>query len=453
MRPPSYRSICALILIIAGAVRTARATTPLDVVFQNNSGLPASQVFIGFVGGSTLSATNNASGAALSLSQYGSPNWYSLNQLTQGIDLSDFSGRIYVCYGTPWTFENAGYEPSPTNPSDPNYYDRYDKMELTYDGNPADVADTTSIDYFSIPMTLNVYQGGTSGTLEGTINSSSTAATVVALRNDTPTPGAAIVTDASGNFVRAIGPSVYPPPGGLPASPYDNFSEYLTYLQSTYAPAHGNVVATIAGTFAGVGSSPTTPATMRQTYDFTATLDSSKDITLTGSGGDIGSQTLEIKYADLTSPTGIYGANPSFYLDGSTTAQSPQNDIYGWMIGDLLAGLNIGAVGSTVVRNGEQVGEMQSSQWFGLTDLFSGLQPSNPDYYNQWAATMSNLSDAYNFAYSDRFAPVTATLNPAVVNTLQIEIGGAAVPEPMSGAMLIFGGTALLFRRNRRGAR
>ena len=253
----------ALALLAAGIGGVAWATTPLLLEFKNNSGLANSQVYIGFIGG-TLSATNVATNAALSASTYADPSWYTLNTLPDGIDLTNFSGRIYVGYGTPWTFLNAGYEPPPTVSSDPNYLKQYDKMELTYDGNPADVADTTSIDYFSIPIALKVYQGGPTGTLKGTINASSVATTVSALRNATPTPGAAIVTNGS-TFIRAIGPSAYPPTGGLPASPYNNFSDYLTYLQSTYAPAHGGTVATIEGYFGGVGSNPTTPAPWAKT--------------------------------------------------------------------------------------------------------------------------------------------------------------------------------------------
>ena len=442
------RAAGAAVLLCTGFLPMAEAANPLDVIFKNTSGLADSQVYIGFVGGS-LSATNNATGSAMSASTYADPSWYTLDTLSKGVDLSNFSGRIYVGYGSPWTFANPGYEPSATNPNDPNYTKQYDKMELTYDGNPADVADTSSIDYFSIPISLKVYQGGASGTLKGSINASSTATTVAALRNTTPIPGAAVVTDAKGNFVRAIGPSSYPPTGGLPASPYNNFSSYLTYLLYTYGPGHNGVVADIKGYFGGVGPSPTTAATMGQNYNFTVTMDSSRDMILTGSGTDIGAHTFEYKYADLTSPTGIYGANPVFYLDGSSNPTGPGNDIYGWMTGDLLAGLNIGAVGSTVVRNGTEVGQMPSNQWFGLSDLFSGLQPNNPTYYNDWAATLSPLSNAYNFAYSDRFAPVTATLDPSVVDTLELDIGGPAVPEPGAIGVIVCGAGMLLRRRTK----
>ncbi|MBX9652157.1 hypothetical protein K2Y11_00915 [bacterium] len=405
--------------------------------FTNDSGVANSQVFIGFVGSNFLNATNAANGQSLSTNQFGSEHWYSLDTLSSGINLSNFSGRIYVCYGSPWISTHAGYEPSPISPADPNYHKRYDKIELTYNGNAADVADTTSIDYFSIPIELNVYQGGLNGTLKGSLSASPTKKTVDAVKSLTPTPGSAVVTDGNGEFVRVIAPNAYPPSPGLPASPYDNFDPYLTYLRDSYSPSHGGVIATIAGHFNGVGPAPVTMQTKGQDYQFTATIDSSKNIILTGTGSLIGGHTLLFKYEDLMNPTGIYGANPNFYLDGAPTILTPQNDIYGWMIGDLLAGLNIGAIGSTVVINGVQVGQMQSQQWFTLNKLFDGLQPSHPDFYNQWAAQMSRVSDAYNFAYSDRFAHVLAPLNPSAVDTLEIKlIGSTAVPEVPSSLLL-----------------
>ncbi|MDB5326849.1 MAG: hypothetical protein JWM57_2418, partial [Phycisphaerales bacterium] len=426
------------------ASSAAAAAPPLLVTLKNNSGLADNQVYVGFIGGNTLSATNVNTGQAVLASTYETPHWYTLDQLSKGISLTAFSGRIYVGYGTPWTFANPGYEPSATNPGDANYTKRYDKMEMTYFGNPADVADTSSIDYFSIPMTVKVFKGGPAGTLKGTLKSSSTATTLAALRTLTPTPDAAVVKDSGGNFVRAIGPGVYPPTGGLPASPYDNLGGYLTYLHDNYAPAHGGTVARIKGYFGGVGPAPTTPQTKGQNYDFTVTTNANRDLILTGTGDQVGGHTIVYKYADLVSPTGIYGANAPFTLDGN--ASGPGNDLYGWMAGDLLAGLNIGAVGSTVVRNGVEVGSMTSSQWFGLTNLFAGLQP-NAKYYNAWAAAMGPLSDAYNFAYSDRFAPVTAPLDPSTVDTMEIDIGGASVPEPTALGVATLTVAALLRRQ------
>ncbi|MBX3413228.1 MAG: PEP-CTERM sorting domain-containing protein [Pirellulales bacterium] len=445
-------TVCFLVAPLSCGIRTSLAG-PLSVQFRNESPYDDSQVYIGFVGPETLYATNVATGVAMAASQFGSEHWYTLDTLPRGIDLAGFSGRIYVAYGSPWNFTHAGYEPSAVSPNDPNYFKRYDKVELTYHGNAPDVANTTSIDYFSIPIELNVYRGGTTGTLVNSLAASPTDVTLAALRGLTSPGDAAVVRDAGGNFVRVIGPSSYPPPPGLPSSHYDNFDAYLTYARDTYAPAHGGVLATIAGRFHGVGPAPLTPETKPQDYRFTATIDSEKNITLTGSGTEIGTRTLLFKYGDLANPAGVYGANPFYYLDGNlTTALNPLNDVYGWMIGDLLAGFNIGAIGSTALVGGQPVGTLDSQQWFAMMDLFSALQ-SDQRFYNQWAARLSEVTQAYNFAYTDRFAHVVTPLDPARVDTLEIVLLGdthVLVPEPATWAMLFIGGTALLAERSLR---
>lgn len=431
---------------------------PLAVKFKNTSPFPDSQVYIGFVGGAPLTATNKATNVPLAKSEFGSEHWYTLDTLSQGIDLTSFSGRIYVGYGSPWNFTHAGYEPSPVNPGDPNAHKRYDKVEITYHGNASDVANATSFDYFSIPVGLNVYHGGTGGTLVKALKASPTSVTLAAMETIANPHGAAVVRDGSNNFVRVIGPSVYPPPPGLPASPYDNFDSYLNYLH-TYGQSHGGAIATIKGHFNGIGDNPVTPQTKPQDYAFTATIDAQQNVTLTGQGTLVGNHTLTFHHEELNNPAAIYGANPHFQLDGAP--MTPQNDLYGWIIADLFAGLNIGALGSTVEVNGQQVGQMESQHWFALTQRFAALQP-NQRYYNQWAAQMSELSDAYNFAYTDRFAHVVAPLNPAQVDTLEIVFlrettvgaGTPDLPEPSTAALALLTAAALpALAKRRRPAR
>jgi hypothetical protein len=417
MRKALFALLSAMLVSAAGV---SQAAPPLLLTFKNETTHPFDDIYIGFVGGAaaTLSATNVATGTALALSKFKSEHWYRLSQLPSGIYLYNFSGRIYIGYGKPWTIVRNGYEPSPSSTSDPNYKLRYDKVEITYKGAAADVANTTSIDYFSIPVTLRVYQGGISGKLVGTVTASARDKIVAALVNTTSPARAAVVKNDKDDFVRVVGPPSYPPPPGLPASHYDNFDAYLTYLRDTYAPAHGNVVATVKGRFAGVPPQ-TTPQTKAQTYNFAATIDRQKDITLTGSGSVVGRHTLFLLYADLVAPSGIYGANPLFSLDGKAKT-NPINDLYGWIIGDLLSGLNIGAVGSTVPSGGSTVGQLASSDWFKLKALYSALQPQHKNFYNQYAAALAPVTQAYSFAYSDRFAHVVVPLNPMSVDTLQI---------------------------------
>jgi hypothetical protein len=394
---------------------------PLTVRFTNESGFADKTIFVSFVGGAktTLDAITVAGGTRLALAQKGTENWYALDMLKEGISVTTFvGGRVFFAYGGPLTMRDAGYEPSPTNPSDANYLRRYDKMEMTYSGGKYDVADTTSMDFFSIPIALKARKGGA---IVASVSASPADPVKAALAAITDPAGGALVKDGSGNFVRIIGPGIYPPPPGLPASPYDNFTSYLTYLRDVYAPKHGGVVAKVQGLFGGVGENPTTDVTKRQDYDFTATIDADLNIMLRGRATLAGEHTLLLARADLTAPTGIYGANPMFSLDGAKPS-NPLNDVFGWMIGDLLAGFNIGAVGSEVVAKGATVGEMPSQSWFGLGERFETLQPGRPGNYNRWASTLTPLSQAYNFAYTDRVAHVFAPLNPAVADTLEIVI-------------------------------
>jgi hypothetical protein len=68
---------------------------------------------------------------------------------------------------------------------------------------------------------------------------------------------------------------------------------------------------------------------------------------------------------------------------------------------------------------------------------------------------MSELSDAYNFAYTDRFAHVVAPLNPAQVDTLELVFlretgvgaGNPDLPEPASAAILTLGAVLMLTSR------
>lgn len=436
----------------------------LKVIFKNNSGLSDKLVSIGFVSGSqtapfSISYPSPNSLEPLELEvqplnqEIGKGNWYSLKELSNGVSIQNFSGRIYISYGQTWSVLNTGYEPA-QNITDANFFLRYDKMELTFNGNPADVADLTSIDYWSIPMQLETYLNGTIVQTDNGIKTGMTSYEIYTQLNAltaTPQSGLANALPAlvPGNFTqqpnqpgtgfaRIIGPSSYPPIGGVPVTPYNLFEAYLNSLIQNFGPnttvgktipGLGNgSIATIAGQFNGVGPNvPTSGPQSAQVYNLTASIDTSGDITLSGTVGSNTSTKMVYKKSDLINPSGIYGANAPFSLNGGTS-QNPANDVYGWITGDLLAGLNIGAIGSETVINKTMVGAMTSTDWFTIpnTSLFSNLQNS-PSNYNQYAATLQKLSDAYNFAYSDRFSPVLVSLNPATVDTLQISLLTAIV--------------------------
>jgi hypothetical protein len=447
----------------------------LTIAFTNQSNVDASEVYIGFVAGlgtqvSIINLQDNQPIKAVGDLNGSFPaqgNWYTLNNLSAGVGMDSFSGRIYVCYKTPWAVQYNGYEPG-QSVTDPNMYLRYDKMELTFTGQPADVADLTSIDYWSIPMSLNTLKAGkVVGSVKGLLPGVTTQKIFDELNNLTQPPVSG-VTGPGGidgsplpalvpgqyqqyptgpapgpDFARIIGPSSYPsvyPTTGIPVMPYDLLQGYLTYLLNTFGPSTASgavvptlgagVIASIAGDFAGVGTPP--PASgpqSRQTYNLSATLDADLNITLNGTASGMqGNTSMLYKKGDLLNPSGIYGGNTPFYLNGATTPTNPGNDVYGWMGGDLFSGLNIGGVGSAANIGGKIIGAQPSQSWFTLpvSSFFAGLQPDNR-YYNQWAAALSNLSQAYNFSYSDRFSHVLVSLNPADVDTLQIVLEDGTV--------------------------
>jgi hypothetical protein len=451
----------------------------LNVTFTNKITTNIPVVSVGFVPGSSDSGfniTNAADNSAiLPLNQAkGNGNWYSLDALTSGVNITNFSGRVYFAYGTPWSVEGANYEPA-QSPADANFYLRYDKIEMTFNGDSSDVANLTSIDYWSIPISLNSQKGGNNvpgNSVTGLLNGTTAQDIYNALApltspnpvsgipgnpgadtkplpavvpgsfkkfGDGPTPGT--------TFARIIGPSsypaIYPLPAGIPIMPYDIFTEYLTYLVNNFGPATttgqnvpglgAGVIATISGKFGGVG--PNVPATgpqSAQDYNLTASIDDSMNITLSGTVGSVsGTTTMVFAVNDLQNPSGIYGGNTPFTLTqgGTSTFITPQNNVYGWICGDLFSGMNIGAVGSTstvfnppTVDTPTMAGALSSSEWFSLptTFFFSNMQSGFPNNFNRWAAGLQNLSQAYNFAYSDRFAHVFVSLNPATVDTLEI---------------------------------
>ncbi|WBX76008.1 beta-1,3-glucanase family protein [Tenacibaculum ovolyticum] len=428
----------------------------LTVKFKNESKLPDSDVSIGFVPGGANAFNLSYSArkdmpleiGILPLNKTkGNGNWYKLEELQDGVQIENFSGRIYVSYGETWKVLKNGYEPA-QNITDPNFFLRYDKMELTFNGKATDVADLTSIDYWSIPMKLETSYKNTSVQTDLGNKKGVTSSQIYNALNILTTPPKSGQSNAKpalvpgtfkqnanqpgSGFARIIGPSSYPPIGGVPVIPYNLFNDYLTFLNENFGKTPianpiiieglGNgVIATISGHFNGVGPNvPSSGPQSAQDYDLKASIDADLNVTLKGKIG-ITETTMEFTKANLISPVGIYGANAAFSLNKGSE-ENPANDVYGWITGDLLAGFNIGAIGSVTEINQEKVGAMKSSSWFSKvpnTKLFSNLQ-SKTTNYNQYAAALQPLSDAYNFAYSDRFSAVQISLNPATVDELQL---------------------------------
>ncbi len=423
----------------------------IKLSFKNISGYIDSEVSVLFHSPSVpLKATNLHTKEIIA-----EHRWYTVGDLISGVSLTSISGRIYFCYGETFTFVG----PQPQTPTAQSFFDRYDKVEITFTGQPSDVADLTSIDFWSIPFQLTSKKNGKQIDVVKGLYDSITAVDAYEKLLSLSTPPVSGLSGAipalvpgefkqEGNgpmpkavFGRIIGPSVYPPTPGKPVFPYNTMEPYLSWLNKTFGPGTGTttvpglgngVIAKINGRFNGVGPDvPSSGPKSRQDYDLSANIDKSLDITLKGTVGNGKEKiTLAITKADLLNPTGIYGANPPVSLNGGSAA-TLGNNVYSWAIGDFLSGLNIGAVGSQEKYNGVAIGSMDSHKWFfgklPKKYMFSGAQ-SDRNRYNQYAATLHDISDAYGFPYAERFTDVFAGLNPSNVDELEIKLLEGVLP-------------------------
>jgi len=264
---------------------------------------------------------------------------------------------------------------------------------------------------------------------------------------------------------------------------YENYIKRLDGRAATPYTGSTNLV----GNFAGVKPFPTA-LTSPSAYSLVATFDPTEQrsvgytvpgngpgtgpytvaftgwVTLKGtatiaSGGFAGTYVVEIKIpyggpseyisipapfanprAFLLDPTGVVGANANylykFYLqsgsDPGAYSQTdpynggPQNNLLTWVEGDLLAGMNVGTVGSDktlaqpIILNGNtyaagtKIGTFHSQDWWSLGstlrttgsvyDYYFGFLQKDSDHYNRYAETIYPFTDAYGFAYSDRIS-------------------------------------------------
>ncbi|NPU11065.1 hypothetical protein HL666_09845 [Bradyrhizobium sp. 83002] len=373
----------------------------VPIVFENLSKQDVWVQFLngsfgpGQLGGSGTVPLSGNTGYALSALE-GIVPAYSATQKIPNVFLDNFTnGRIYLNFGSSGLSGlGNGYQPAPQNPSDANYNTSYAYLETNIFGNTQNNLDISDIDFASMALEASTWRSGKQvGALK--FNDSKPGAIGANMEAlGTLSGGTAVV----GNYVRVIGPGL--------TSGYPDWSAYFTFLASQ-GPTK------IAGYYGGQagGSGPTSA----HHYALTASF-GSVNVTLTGTITKAGSRTPEattivITYADLNQPTGVYGCNPSYTVNGGTPTAGIVNDVYGWIVGDLLAGLSYGFPGSTtqVTVDGKStaLGDVSSTTWFELAKstpslMFAGAQ-SNSAYYNQYAAQIAAISgDFYGFPFSDR---------------------------------------------------
>lgn len=387
-------------------------STSIPIVFDNQSG---QTVYVQFLNGSFGSNQTGAGGTvplsgdtAYDLATLSSavPNFPDLGNIPN-VSLSDFTnGRIYFNYGTQGLQGlGSGYQPSSADSNDSNYNTRYAYIELNVFGDQNNNMDLSNIDFFGFSIEASTWL---KGKMVGQLTSSNGGPIIQAL-----TP----LSTGTGAFVPASTPTApytgfarVNGPGQVGA--YHDWTDYMNYLAGlSYGTA-------IAGLFGGVGNS-TIPAQEQQTYNLTATFDSTTGVvTLSGTTSVVGATTITINFSDLNALTGVYGANPPYTANGQSYS-GIQNDVFGWIVGDLLAGMNMGFPGSTTTDpiTGNPLGQCTSSEWFAAAVQqpslqFSGAQ-SNASYYNGYAGALQPLTSAYGFPFSDRLGGVLLYFPPS----------------------------------------
>jgi hypothetical protein len=422
------------------------------------SGASPATTFIQFIGDTNLSGSYY-DGATLKDLQ---PNTaYSLTDITgtkpvatgipsgvPAVIVKAFSGRVYINFGSSGLSNmEPDYTPNAAHVTgnNPNYHVRYQYFEPTINNSQMNV-DLSYIDFTAISLSLKTVNAphATNG---NQISQSS-------LKLAKATGGAAATKDGSvlpssadqlpnASFARVISPQLGE--DGL-------YHDFTHYLQKVLA---GKSVR-IAGTYVGTGAQPSGhPLTQAQSYDYTAKFTKTTvkggakagSVTLTpntgsgdgtapgvakvqqGPGVGTGGGDITISFDALNNKTGIYGCNTPYKLGTQPETKGITNDIYGQVVGDLLAGLNFGYIGSSQLFNGSAIGDLASTEWWGGTmpdgtvitsdgspggnGMYFEKVQSNALNYNSYAGSIDQLTSGYGFPLQDRLGRNLLTMNSA----------------------------------------
>lgn len=357
--------------------------------------------------------------------------------------VNSFSGRLYISFDSALKGMNNKYIPAAQTPEDINYQVRYQYFEPTISNSQMNV-DLSYIDFTSISLSLTTVNAphasnGRQITQGSQIMADSAGAAAV-INNGSVLPTSKDQLPSQ-KFARVISPQL-----GVDGL-YHDFSEYINSLK-------GDTVY-ISGTYVGTGNQPSgNPLTQAQSYDYTGVFDTYGNIILTPNtdsgnghapgvapvqrGAGVGNTTgnIFIAYADLNNNTGIYGCNTPYSLGKQKKTAGITNDVYGQVVGDLLAGLNFGYVGSDTLFNGRPIGSLSSTEWWGGTTpegtlitcspgangIYFGDVQNNSKYYNSYAGSISKLTSGYGFPLQDRLGKNLMTMSTSTDKDSYVQV-------------------------------
>jgi Beta-1,3-glucanase len=357
-------SLCAIGALGLAAAPMAQA---FEVEFKNeNTRYKDDQVYVMFQdvqGGNVRSKTA-----------------YTWAQLPKPVRVERASGRIWISLGEP---VQPQYGPNFASSSLPNYKTRWDKIEWTIDGSPTQCANLSSADFFSIPLKLS---GGQTDDGKTELSWKESTASVFNklkaaagnINSDPVIPG-----NGPAGIVRVISPSTTANP-----STYTSYKPYIDAVKGKTTKVKGH--------FYG---NPQTD------FEYDATIDQIGNLVMIGKGKSAG-HSIRVEANDLP-VQGLYKCDPQFSVDNQPGWNFAKNDVYCAALRDVLAGFNFGFVGSPVTNphTGKPFGDSSTDTWVNTKSdyAYSGAQPNNPTFYNQYANVIARASDSYGFPFGDTF--------------------------------------------------
>jgi hypothetical protein len=418
---PWKKSFITLVALSVLIPRIGSSQSGLTVNFINkHPDYGSAQIYVAFGGQSNPAQLVGkiVNGAGLSLGTN-----YALTDLKAGVQLTKFvGGRICFSLGTPFRSMKPGNANNPNfnNPSLPDFNIRWDKAEITYDvGDPHSGINLSATDFFGVRLKIQTYHAGSLVTTltwqapiatifhhTGLLAGFSRDAVCLDDKNGVPTEGL-----TPGNIikvVRVIAPSTIP---AAVDNPYPSFQPYIDHVKANA------ITTTIEGTFNSV-----------TTYKFTAVIDSAGALVMTGAittNSVPQSHVIVIRSSELE--RGIYTADPLCNVDG--VDKHVGNDAFGTTVRDVLAGFSLGFIGSKEQNPnapGKTFGDSPSYKWYTPDKLptkyaFQGAQPEHT-FYNQFAAYLATVTDAYGFPFTDLTQSPFASLKPGNIDRMDITV-------------------------------
>ncbi len=465
-------------------------TNPTDypgITYNNGTALNWGNFTNGSAIGSTLAESIQLSSITNSQG-LGIFNWTT----NPAVQTSQAGGSInfFVSYGSPMIHGYVNSGPSSTY-TDPNYNNVYAPIELTYNGNPADVADLTAINYFSAELSLSTYSSSdvTGQLLQSRGYNAPTAAVLQALTNGfgpsavgtNPFNTVQVSTTNANNIVRVQGPSGFTP---TTFGAYTNFASYLGVLSSnsslpTLVLSNSSAFNTISVvqsnstyTNANVTFVMTNAVTGNSTNGYTLTATGTLTVVYTSyTNGVVSGTPLSTPYSGITftvSPNGNSNVTPGFIYLGSTNSNTTfgsldsnatwnkfTNDLTPFMVantgtpslgtilpqiaGELSTAIDFGIAGSTnLVTLGTYtnvpLGSIPTGSLWTNTATAFGQAQTNSGFYNTYAGAIFDASSngVYSAPYSDRYSygPGLNLVSDGTTNVGSLLVGIGAPLNP-----------------------